>query len=539
MKESLSIHTEKHTTPELNDKPSSNRTESIVPLEMYEVSGYQEIDDRALNRYSRDKAQDEAIKSSVHRYPYKDEKYTGPDTAQKIEEVLDHGDASHIIGAILEISPAEVSPEQFLTLKQKAEETITRLLTEGSFETQVYTADKIRYFHNLDRVELYKAALKNPNPAVQMTAAHKMFVIFPKHAKEIGEEILNNAGIYDKARSLIFSEWQASLSFSYPDKSRWKDLLLKGLESSFTDIQVEAARIIRLTLIGDEGKTDDTKTFSNEEAARLNTTIKKHAEDGLSQSDMCEQKEASKMIKYCKASEQAELEEKLLEVITLGLNNPDMEIKKTAIRMISNIPSHAVRVSTFNKVKAQGLGQIAIEAPLYSEDADVASSFKRINFPKTGSSLTAFEGSLKNKSVTRHITPQAFLAWQKLYEDHTLWRRRGFEYVPIEPIQSFTLRTNPEIGEPVIDVQTAVLDINLSDWTALTNSFNTELGYEVEKIRSAVEAAEVSHGHTHDENFCLRFFRDEQGQPDFTRQPRLYLIDFDEAYVHTPFPDSE
>lgn len=536
MKEFLPIHTEDYPTAELTNKLSSDKKESDIPLDMYEVSGYTEINDRALDRYTRDKNQDAAIEASVHRYPYKNERYTGPDAAQKIEEVLDHGDASHIIGAILEISPTEVSPEQFLTLKQKAGETIIRLLMEGSFETQIYIADKIRFLHDLDRVELYKTALKNPHPAVQMTAAHKMFVIFSKHAKEIEEEILNNESIYSKARLLIFSECQISLYYSYPDKSQWKNFLLEGLESSFSEIQIEAARVIRLTLIGDERKTDDMKTFSDEEAVHLNATIKKHTEDGLSQSDMREQKEAAKMLKYCKASERAELEEKLLEVITLGLDNPDMEVKKTAISMISNIPSHDVRVSTFDKVVARGLGQIAIEAPLYSEDAEGTNSFKRINFPKTGSSLTALEGPLKNKSVTRHITPQAFLAWQKLYEDHTLWRRNGFKYVPIEPIQSFTLRTNPEIGEPVVDVQTAVLDINLNDWIALTDSFNTELEYEMHKILSAVEAAEVSHGHTHYENFCLRFFRDEQGNPDFTRLPRLYLIDFDEVYIQTPLP---
>ena len=32
-----------------------------------------------------------------------------------------------------------------------------------------------------------------------------------------------------------------------------------------------------------------------------------------------------------------------------------------------------------------------------------------------------------------------------------------------------------------------------------------------------------------DANFCLRFFRDENGKVDFDKIPRLYLIDFDQA----------
>ena len=50
-----------------------------------------------------------------------------------------------------------------------------------------------------------------------------------------------------------------------------------------------------------------------------------------------------------------------------------------------------------------------------------------------------------------------------------------------------------------------------------------------EVIEKVLLSQEISHGHPHDGNFCLRFFRDQENRPDFTRTPRLYLIDFDQA----------
>ncbi len=48
-------------------------------------------------------------------------------------------------------------------------------------------------------------------------------------------------------------------------------------------------------------------------------------------------------------------------------------------------------------------------------------------------------------------------------------------------------------------------------------------------IAEAITNLGFDHGHMHDGNFCLRFYRNEKGEPDFTRLPRLYLIDFDLA----------
>jgi hypothetical protein len=44
-----------------------------------------------------------------------------------------------------------------------------------------------------------------------------------------------------------------------------------------------------------------------------------------------------------------------------------------------------------------------------------------------------------------------------------------------------------------------------------------------------LEKENVIHGHCHDKNFVLRFFRNQDGFVDLNKTPRIYLIDFDQV----------
>lgn len=79
-----------------------------------------------------------------------------------------------------------------------------------------------------------------------------------------------------------------------------------------------------------------------------------------------------------------------------------------------------------------------------------------------------------------------------------------------------------------------VLDLNLVDWSRITNLFSEELEAQRQKILKILEDQHVNHGHPNKSNFVLRFFRDADGKPDFTKVPRLYLIDFDQAVSLNP-----
>ena len=169
-----------------------------------------------------------------------------------------------------------------------------------------------------------------------------------------------------------------------------------------------------------------------------------------------------------------------------------------------------------------GFDKELIKPPLYNKDIDTE-HFSRQAFEKTGSGTTLVGGKLKDKAIVRHIKPKAFLAWQRLYEDYTLWQNAGFDYVPIEPILSYRLNK-----EGLVDVFSGVLDLNLSKWEK-TDMFTDKLQQQKDKILEVLDTLNIQHGHAHEQNFCLRFFRDENGGIDFKRIPRLYLIDFDQA----------
>jgi hypothetical protein len=165
-------------------------------------------------------------------------------------------------------------------------------------------------------------------------------------------------------------------------------------------------------------------------------------------------------------------------------------------------------------------------------------------FEKTGSETTVIEGPLRNRSIIRHIEPEAFLMWQKAYENAAAWKTMGYEYVPIEPIIHYTLDTEKKL----VDVHSGVLDISLGAWLSIVDtpvdqtatvldveafeqrSFYTELRVDCNKLITCVRQLGIMHGHDdHYNNFCLRFYRDEKGNVDVTKKPRVYMIDFDRA----------
>jgi len=206
-------------------------------------------------------------------------------------------------------------------------------------------------------------------------------------------------------------------------------------------------------------------------------------------------------------------------------DSPEVWIK--AVEMIPWAPQEE-RDSLMREVFEKGIGEEIIKPPLYKNSDIDGKTFRRGKFDKTGSETTLLGGSLKGEIITRHIKPEAFLSWQRLYEDYNLWKKNGFDYVPIEPIQSYKLGK-----DNLVDVHSGVLDLSLGSWQNITSLFKKELHIQKREILATVESVKISHGHTdhtnNNDNFILRFFRDENGKPDITKVPRLYLIDFDQA----------
>ncbi len=247
--------------------------------------------------------------------------------------------------------------------------------------------------------------------------------------------------------------------------------------------------------------------------------------EALSKEDTEVQRIAAVIIKYAPEHEQVSLRVLVAEKIREALSKENPEVERSAAGMIEYAPEQE-RDSLIKTAFEAGLGAEVIKPPLYDKSALDKAKFRREEFKKTGSETTLVGGALKGKLIIRHIKPTAFLAWQKIYENYQAWRDAGFDYVPIEPIQSYRLNK-----KGLVDVFSGVLDLSLARWNYISGGmFMGELGRQRNKIISVLNGQNIEHGHIHhDDNFVLRFFRDEHGNPDLTKTPRVYAIDFDQA----------
>jgi hypothetical protein len=74
------------------------------------------------------------------------------------------------------------------------------------------------------------------------------------------------------------------------------------------------------------------------------------------------------------------------------------------------------------------------------------------------------------------------------------------------------------------------LDTNLYLYTKNFDLYQKELAIQKRKILEVLKSQKIKHGHPHERNFLLSFFRKEDNSINFEKIPRLYLIDFDQAY---------
>ena len=237
---------------------------------------------------------------------------------------------------------------------------------------------------------------------------------------------------------------------------------------------------------------------------------------GLSKNSVPVKKRSIKMMEYAPK----DLREKL---IRQGISGENPELWREYLKVIHAIPEENKRKELLDLAKGK-FGKTLVEPPLYDNSSVSGETFSREEFKKSGSGTTLVGGELKDKVIFRHITADAFLSWQKAYEDFNMWREAGFEYVPIEPIVSFRMNK-----DGLVDVASGVLDISLNSWIGMSGNFSRQLATEATEILNVLTKANIFHGHSHGNNFCLKFFRKENGDVDFQKKPRIYLIDFDRA----------
>lgn len=271
--------------------------------------------------------------------------------------------------------------------------------------------------------------------------------------------------------------------------------------------------------------------------ASIRSLVLQKITDALNSEDVGNQRVMAKKIDSAPEDAQDSLRELVYQKIIEALNHDDIRVQRLAASMVQYAPTEKQAelkedVSRkYELAKQQRKANQIVESPLYiRNNRGDYSALSHEKFSKTGTETTLLLGEqFKNNLIIRHIEEPCFLAWQKAYESHEEWSEAGFDYVPIEPIYSFRHSTNTDL----IDVASGVLDLNLDDWYLFSGeTFKGFLDEQKTKIVDVLTKFGIEHNNINNGNFCLRFYRDADGNVDINKQPRVYLIDFDRAEAH-------
>jgi len=521
-------------------------------LKFYEISGQDKITEHAFERYQKDKNQDEAIRERVQKS--KEEEQKDDEFLDKVENASDEEkvliikseiEKPHIIA--WRVSLIDRLPEKDqVSLRKLLLERVKKGLKDPDTEVQTISMKLVREVPNEECFSLIGVGLEHPNTKVQRLALDN--ILYSKISQKEKAALIglglksSNVAVWEKSAEFInLIHWES-------DKKQEKILLQNILfEKIKKELGSSSAEI--------QGKLVKNSIFLREEQwIILEPAIMEKIKIGLESSGVEVQVIYPKLIQYVPPEKRASLIRLGLEspsietqkksaemilvapdserpsLIELGLKNPNIEVRRGAARAVGVVLSSSAwwsgkaEIEKFaDQIIKMGLGEELVKPRLYEFSDIDKRNFSRQKFIKTGSETTLIGGELKDKTIIRHIEPEAFLQWQRLYEDYNLWKKAGFDYVPIEPIQSYRLNK-----DGLVDVFSGILDITLADWRS-RNGKDDLLKKQEDKILRVLEKLKITHGHTHENNFCLRFFRDEKGLIDFQREPRLYLIDFDQV----------
>lgn len=154
-----------------------------------------------------------------------------------------------------------------------------------------------------------------------------------------------------------------------------------------------------------------------------------------------------------------------------------------------------------------------------------------VSLDKSGSSTYIFPE--QHKASMRIIPANSAIAWFEAFYNWDKWYEAGFNYVPVEPIQDMDFYHREQYGGRIEELATVVTTNlsgrSLADWM----KYRTEFFYELDTLRDKIEGVlremKINHGHLHDSNFVVVPYEASDGKVDYSRCPRLYVIDFDQA----------
>ncbi len=232
---------------------------------------------------------------------------------------------------------------------------------------------------------------------------------------------------------------------------------------------------------------------------------------------------AISQIRYAKEEDRARLIDKVIEDDRLGKYTKTWAIEQ--MHCLKD-PLEIDRLSeAYRQLRTISPVSDLTNSPLH-ESADRK---ELIEFVKTGPKT--FILPAEHEASVRVLPLDSAITWLETAQNWPAWRQAGFNYVPVEPVLSATPLDNAsEKGLPEVAITTTNLR-GRSYEHALPSfmRFYPELNQMKETILDTLDDLRVHHGHAHDQNFVVVPFVKDDGQVDYSRCPRLYIIDFDQS----------
>lgn len=452
---------------------------------MYKIPRHKDIDNHVLSRYLRARQRKNRLAEAFadkDNYQASLEK-SKPVTAREIIQATEIG--------------GETSEQAF--------KTASRFLDSLNHEQQrTFLAAKAG-------ADTLRAALESSNPELQITAASKIHFASRAEQKRLIEFAFLSGNFLVQERVAHYLHLIPHPLFTPDERKFYTELLFTTIEQEITNPNPKtlekASRTIQCVL--DIYGASKLRDLLSETVTRLLTNEHTNL-----------QIPAVNSIQFVSAEDQEQL-------LRQALESTSLETQIVALKWVDKLQlPMAVKKKFRSLIKTQN-PNVYVASELYSQSNVDDQKFSRVNFDKGGSYLTLLGDTLKNKVVVRKISQDTFNVWQTLYEKYELWEK-DFGYVPIEPILSFSPNKHG-----FIDVMSGVLDLALDTWIKRDGAFADELEQDKNRIIQILYDNGFTHGHAHHGNFCLRFLANDKGEPDFTKKPKIHLIDFDQASVFT------
>lgn len=229
---------------------------------------------------------------------------------------------------------------------------------------------------------------------------------------------------------------------------------------------------------------------------------------------------AATMIEYLRKSDRASVIKSIF-----SLDGPYDQARAKAASLIKLADDNEVQeLMKLAGLDDEGFGRSTLDAR--------ASELDEIHyFDKTGSSTYILP---RQYHASMRIVPAVSArVWAEVFYNWDVWREAGFNYVPVEPIEDIDFYHQRWSGGVVKELS-AVVTTNLSgrslnDWIKYREEFIDELIELRGEIITTLESMQVNHGHLHRGNFVVVPYKTPDGKVDYSRCPRLYVIDFDQA----------